>query len=101
MLCEEACLVGEHRANGERKYYRPTLRSRLCPVRSGRAGSANSHQQLKEELGLDHFEGRSWSGIHSYALMSMTAYAFLQSRRLTQAGRKKESSAHPLNPACL
>ena len=30
------------------------------------------HQQLKEELGLDHFEGRSWRGLHRHALMTMT-----------------------------
>src|SRR5258707_10992147 len=23
-----------------------------------------AHQQMKEELGLDHFEGRSWQGLH-------------------------------------
>src|SRR5262245_55395712 len=38
------------------------------------------HQQLKEELGLDHFEGRSWHGLHRHALMTMIAYAFLQHR---------------------
>ena len=50
-----------------------------------------AHQQLKEELGLDHFEGRSWSGLHRHALMTMIAYAFLQSRRLKAAGRKKKN----------
>ena len=50
-----------------------------------------AHQQLKEELGLDHFEGRSWTGLHRHALMTMIAYAFLQSRRLKAAGRKKKS----------
>jgi SRSO17 transposase len=50
-----------------------------------------AHQQLKEELGLDHFEGRSWTGLHRHALMTMIAYAFLQSRRLRAAGRKKKS----------
>jgi SRSO17 transposase len=50
-----------------------------------------AHQQLKEELGLDHFEGRSWTGLHRHALMTMIAYAFLQSRRLIAAGRKKKS----------
>jgi SRSO17 transposase len=43
-----------------------------------------AHQQLKEELGLDHFEGRSWKGLHRHALMSMIAFAFLQSFRLKQ-----------------
>ena len=45
-----------------------------------------AHQQLKEELGLDHFEGRSWTGLHRHALMTIIAYAFLKSRRLTAAG---------------
>jgi SRSO17 transposase len=26
---------------------------------------------MKEELGLDHFEGRSWHGLHRHALMTM------------------------------
>jgi SRSO17 transposase len=44
---------------------------------------------MKEELGLDHFEGRSWQGLHRHALMTMIASAFLQGRRLKAAGRKK------------
>jgi SRSO17 transposase len=70
-----------------------------------------AHQQLKEELGLDHFEGRSWAGLHRHALMTMIAYAFLQSRRLKQAkgGKKnprptaaakpaRDPAGHPLSP---
>jgi SRSO17 transposase len=49
-----------------------------------------AHQQMKEELGLDHFEGRSWQGIHRHALMTMIAYAFLQHRRLAATARKKK-----------
>src|SRR3546814_668754 len=59
-----------------------------------------AHQQLKEELGLDHFEGRSWVGLHRHALMTMIAYAFLQARRLKAAGRKKESGGRRHNRAC-
>lgn len=60
-----------------------------------------AHQQLKEELGLDHFEGRSWTGLHRHALMTMMANAFLQCRRIAQAGRKKESVARRRTPARL
>src|SRR5712671_5936181 len=58
-----------------------------------------AHQQLKEKLGLDHFEGRSWQGLHRHALMTMIAYAFLQHRHLTQVGRKKESTDRRLSLA--
>ncbi|WP_193427804.1 IS701 family transposase [Kozakia baliensis] len=93
---EEAWLVGEHRSNGERKYYLANLPADtpikvLAGAIKARWICEQAHQQLKEELGLDHFEGRSWSGLHRHALMSMMAYAFLQSRRLAQAGRKKKS----------
>jgi SRSO17 transposase len=57
-----------------------------------------AHQQLKEELGLDHFEGRSWQGLHRHALMTMIAYAFLQYRRLATARRKKRINGPPPQP---
>src|SRR5262249_43271227 len=58
-----------------------------------------AHQQMKEELGLDHFEGRSWQGLHRHALMTMIAYAFLQHRRLATArrGKKNQWAAAPAN----
>ena len=56
---------------------------------------------LKEELGLDHFEGRSWQGLHRHALMTMIAYAFLQHRRLAQPerGKKKQRASTSIEPA--
>jgi SRSO17 transposase len=92
---EEVWLVGEHRSNGERKYYLSNLPAET-PIKDvagaikARWICEQAHQQLKEELGLDHFEGRSWTGLHRHALMTMIAYAFLQTRRLAQAGRKKK-----------
>lgn len=93
---EEVWLVGERRSTGERKYYVSNLPAdatlkRLAATIKARWVCEQAHQQLKEELGLDHFEGRSWTGLHRHALMAMIAYAFLQSRRLTAAGRKKNN----------
>jgi hypothetical protein len=50
------------------------------PGRLRAINDEQAHQQLKEELGLDHFEGRSWQGLHRHALMTMIAYAFHQPR---------------------
>jgi SRSO17 transposase len=57
-----------------------------------------AHQQLKEELGLDHFEGRSWQGLHRHTLMTMIAYAFLQHRRLTKVRREKKNQRSAASP---
>jgi hypothetical protein len=57
-----------------------------------------THQQMKEELGLDHFEGRSWQGLHRHTLMTMIAYAFLQHQRLKQAKREKRIQLGPPQP---
>lgn len=93
---EEVWLVGERRSTGEQKYYVSNLPAdatikTLATTIKARWVCEQAHQQLKEELGLDHFEGRSWTGLHRHALMTMIAYAFLQSRRLKVAGRKKKS----------
>jgi SRSO17 transposase len=92
---EEAWLVGERRSSGEQKYYLANLPAKaklkaLAGAIKARWVCEQAHQQLKEELGLDHFEGRSWHGLHRHALMTMIAYAYLQSRRVAQAtGGKK------------
>ncbi len=93
---DEVWLVGERRSTGEKKYYVSNLPAdttikTLAAAIKARWVCEQAHQQLKEELGLDHFEGRSWIGLHRHALMTMIAYAFLQSRRLKAAGRKKKN----------
>src|SRR5277367_4023321 len=93
---DEVWLVGERRSTGEQKYYVSNLPpdanlKMLAATIKARWVCEQAHQQLKEELGLDHFEGRSWTGLHRHALMTTIAYAFLQSRRLKAAGRKKKN----------
>jgi SRSO17 transposase len=93
---DEAWLIGERRSTGECKYYLSNLPpdtplKQLAGAIKARWVCEQAHQQLKEELGLDHFEGRSWTGLHRHALMTMIAYAFLQARRLGCASRKKKN----------
>src|SRR5437762_13958044 len=82
--------------SGEKKFYLANLPAKtdlrtLAATIKARWICEQAHQQLKEELGLDHFEGRSWQGLHRHALMTMIAYAFLQHRRLKTARRETKN----------
>jgi SRSO17 transposase len=48
------------------------------------------YQQMKGELGLGHFEGRSWRGWHHHVTLVFLAWAFLQTQR---RGRKRGPKA--------
>ena len=95
---QAAWLVCEARSSGERKYYftnhpPDTPRRTLVRAIKARWACEQAHQQLKDELGLDHYEGRSWLGLHHHALLTMIAFSYLQHRRLAnalQAGKKTD-----------
>jgi len=42
------------------------------------------YQQLKEELGLDHHEGRSWPGWHRHVLLVFLAFGYLTLQRIQE-----------------
>ena len=54
------------------------------------------YQDLKQDLGLGHYEGRSWRGFHHHASLSIAAYGFLSAMRLSHpdeaAGKKNAVS---------
>jgi SRSO17 transposase len=53
------------------------------------------YQDLKQDLGLGHYEGRGWRGFHHHASLSIAAYGFLLAQRLghpDEAGGKKNSA---------
>ncbi len=47
----------------------------------------HSYKELKDELGLDHFEGRSWRGWNRHVTLVFMAYAFLQLHRRREEKR--------------
>jgi len=50
------------------------------------------YQDLKQELGLDHYEGRGWRGFHHHASLAIAAYGLLVSERIAagkSVGAKK------------
>jgi SRSO17 transposase len=63
----------------------PGLR-RLVRIAHARWRIELDYRELKEELGLDHFEGRHWLGWHHHVTLVTLAYAFL---RAEQARLKK------------
>ena len=39
------------------------------------------YQEVKQEIGLDHYEGRTWRGFHHHATLCSVAHGFLALRR--------------------
>ena len=58
-----------------------TTLKRLVGFAKSRWWVEHSYRELKDELGLDHFEGRSWRGWNHHAVLVLMAYAFLQDVR--------------------
>ena len=59
-----------------------TTRLRAVRLWKSRWPVEQGYQQMKEELGLDHFEGRSWRGFHHHVCLVMLAYGFLALEQL-------------------
>lgn len=87
----ERWLLIERLSDGAVKYYlsnagRRTSVRQMVLWAHERWKIEQGYQQLKEELGLDHFEGRSWRGLHHHVTLCFMAYCFLQ---LMKRGKKK------------
>lgn len=49
------------------------------------------YQELKQEFGLSHYEGRGWRGFHHHATLCIAAYGFLLADRLKHGGKKNST----------
>ncbi len=70
------------------KYWLSTLPEdiafqRLIDLAKLRWRIERDYQELKQEVGLGHFEGRGWRGFHHHATLCIAAYGFLISERET------------------
>ncbi len=89
---EELWLVCEWRARGEKKYYlcnhppKTPLRTLVRAIKP-RWSCEQAHEQMKNDLGLDHLECRGWHALMHHTMLVMMAMAFLQHLRI---GGKKE-----------
>jgi SRSO17 transposase len=89
-------LLIEEQSDGAIKYAFSNLPARTSRVKAVRLWRSRwpveqGYQQMKEELGLDHHEGRSWRGFHHHACLVMLAYGFLALEQL----RAKRNPARP------
>jgi SRSO17 transposase len=79
-------LLIEEQADGTIKYALSNLPGRTSRIKAVRLWKSRwpveqGYQQMKEELGLDHHEGRSWRGFHHHACLVMLAFGFLALER--------------------
>ena len=70
------------------KYWLSTLPAdisfrRLVDLAKLRWRIERDYQELKQEVGLDHYEGRGWRGFHHHATLCIAAYGFLVAERAT------------------
>ncbi len=89
LLCERG--LGP---TGRRRHYLVSLPAtaslpQLVRLAHQRWAIEQHYHDLKTELGLDHFEGRSYPGWQHHMAISAVAYAFLQTERL----RPREGAA--------
>jgi SRSO17 transposase len=63
-------------------------RERLARLARMRWKIELDYKQLKGELGLDHYEGRSWAGWHHHTALVTVAHGFLTLERLCPTARR-------------
>jgi SRSO17 transposase len=68
-------------------FHQPPRRARCLRLSRSRWQVEQYFQRSKDDLGLDHFEGRTWRGFHHHLVLSALAYLFI----LTRYARTKKN----------
>jgi SRSO17 transposase len=99
-------LIGEDQSDGKRRYYwsnfgRHTPLARMVEYAHRRHWVERFHQEAKQLLGWDQYQGRLWTGFHRNSVLVMLAYSFLvwqeckHRQRVSQRGRPRR----PFSPS--
>ncbi len=86
------------------KYFLSTLpadisRTQLVDAVKSRWRIERDYQELKQQFGLDNFEGRNWRGFHHHASLCVAAYGFLIAQRLAHGQDTKKNSFFRAQPS--
>ena len=86
-LAPEVWLLCEREPDGDLKYYLVHLPPsaglrRLVELAHQRWAIEQQYQELKSELGLDHFEGRTFPGWQHHVVLTAVAHAYIQRERM-------------------
>ena len=71
----------------------------LVRAAKGRWWVEQGYREMKDELGLDHYEGRGWAGWHHHVVLVMLAYAFVVARRRQKGGDATGPASRSRRPA--
>jgi SRSO17 transposase len=99
-------LIGEDASDGKRRYYwsnfgRHTPLVQMVEYAHRRHWVERFHEEAKELLGWDQYQGRLWTGFHRNSVLVMLAYSFLvwqefkQRREVSRRGRPRR----PFSPS--
>jgi SRSO17 transposase len=93
LLCERSL------SEDERKYYLLNLDAtaslpELVTLARSRWPIEQQYRELKDELGLDHFEGRSYRGWTHHTVLTAIAFTFLQLERMRSADARRPTLPH-------
>ena len=73
--------------------------ARMVDIAKLRWRIERDYEELKQEVGLGHFEGRGWRGFHHHASLCIATYGFLVSERETIPPSRSYSSARRQAPS--
>jgi SRSO17 transposase len=105
LLVEEWLLIEWPKGEAQpTKYWLSTLPAdisfqRLVDLAKLRWRIERDYQELKQEVGLGHYEGRGWRGFHHHATLCIAAYGFLVAERAMIPPSAARSSALFQTPA--